>query len=453
MKKWLTVLAVFIFKVSLGVYGCSFLLSNFPYMGKIIWEHVLQIFRHYFILCHCYRQVASTFTFVSDYSVKLPLLKCLRECEKKKLHVKIGVPKLQNLILPVLRRVVLLVHCIVPTVPISPQNHKMIWITIFLRSTAPQNLMLPSSVNSVIKNFEDFTLYVSIETLNTENRSDQEKKFGWRTHSGSCWGSQVERKVAFLLTCAGGFRTWKSETQSIQKCYREPQRKNCRQKHWSFLHQLKVFCESESSFWIVFEKGRRRRIQILLRTRFNYFYAHENNTLLDRSKLVCTRDNVAKLKDFLNKTDVIESCSRRRMITKWRFYKSRNLTVFAGLSQTCSNGWRNAVSLKLPLRNGSINCLRYEENTRQPYNDNLCLFRALALHLLGTQQLEEETSNLFNLFIIELDGLGADYFQGVHMNDIPIVEGLLTLNILLCDIDIVDGNIIGDLARRSVQKY
>ena len=38
------------------------------------------------------------------------------------------------------------------------------------------------------------------------------------------------------------------------------------------------------------------------------------------------------------------------------------------------------------------------------------------------------------------------------MNDIPIVEYLLTLNILLYDIDIVDGNIIRELARRSVQK-
>ena len=39
------------------------------------------------------------------------------------------------------------------------------------------------------------------------------------------------------------------------------------------------------------------------------------------------------------------------------------------------------------------------------------------------------------------------------MNDIPIVEDLLTLNILLYDMDFVDGNIIGELARRSAQKY
>ena len=50
---------------------------------------------------------------------------------------------------------------------------------------------------------------------------------------------------------------------------------------------------------------------------FRYFYVHGNNTLLDRSKLLCTRDDLAKLKDFVNKTDVIESCSRERMKTMW----------------------------------------------------------------------------------------------------------------------------------------
>ena len=71
----------------------------------------------------------------------------------------------------------------------------------------------------------------------------------------------------------------------------------------------------------------------------------------------------------------------------------------------------------------------------------------------GNQQLEEKISKIFNLFINKMDGLRADHLQGVHMNDIPIVENLLTLNILLYDIDIVDGNIVGELARRSVQKY
>ena len=132
---------------------------------------------------------------------------------------------------------------------------------------------------------------------------------------------------------------------------------------------------------------------------FRYFYAHENNTLLDRSKPVCTSDDSAKLKDFLNKTDVKESCRRERMNTKWRFYNLTNLTVFAALLKDVPMGCKNAVLPERLLRNGTINCLTYEENTRQPYNDNLCLFRAIALHLHGSQRLEEKTSKLFNSFI------------------------------------------------------
>ena len=63
---------------------------------------------------HCYSQVASVFTFNSDNFVKLLLLKRLRSIETKNLLVTIVVPKLQS--------DVQLEHCIVPNVPISPQN-------------------------------------------------------------------------------------------------------------------------------------------------------------------------------------------------------------------------------------------------------------------------------------------------------------------------------------------
>ena len=116
-------------------------------------------------------------------------------------------------------------------------------------------------------------------------------------------------------------------------------------------------------------------------------------------------------------------------------------------------GCKNAVLAEPLLSDHTINCLTFEENTRQPFNDNLCFFRARALHMHRNQRLEENTSKLFNSFIKEMDGLSTDQFQEVHMNDNPIVEDLLTLNNVLYDIDIVDGNIIGELAGQSVQKY
>ena len=76
---------------------------------------------------------------------------------------------------------------------------------------------------------------------------------------------------------------------------------------------------------------------------FRYFYAHQINALLDRSKLVCTRDKSEKLKLFFNKTDVIEFCSRERTNTIWSFYKLTNLTVFAALLKDVPMGCKDAV--------------------------------------------------------------------------------------------------------------
>ena len=139
------------------------------------------IFSPLFLL-HCYSQVASTFTFISDYSVKLLFLKCPVYIDTRKLHVRFVVPKLQSLILRVTRKDILPVHYTVPNVPISPQNPKKIWFTIMLRCTAPQNLMSPSSVSFVFKSFQDYTLYVNIETVKPECKSDQEQKMWmWNT--------------------------------------------------------------------------------------------------------------------------------------------------------------------------------------------------------------------------------------------------------------------------------
>ena len=202
--------------------------------------------------------------------------------------------------------------------------------------------------------------------------------------------------------------------------------------------------KNESGFWFHFEKYRKWRAQILSRTRKQYPAGLIQTCVHPR--------RLGKVERFSQHIDFIESCSRKRLNTKWRFYKLTNLTVFAALLTDVPTGCKNAVLPEPLLENCTINRLTFEENTRQPYNDNLCLFRALALHLHGKQRLEEKTSKLFKLFFNKTDGLSPNQFQGVHMNDSPTVEDLLTLNIVLYDIDIVDGNIVGELARRSLQK-
>ena len=184
--------------------------------------------------------------------------------------------------------------------------------------------------------------------------------------------------------------------------------------------------------------------------RFWCFHAHENNTLLYGSKLVCTKDYLTKLKGNLNKTDVIESCSRERLNTKWRFNKLTNLTVFAALLKDIPMECKTAVLAESLFTNGTIYYLTYEEIKKQLYYDNV--FVRLLSICTALNDRNETTSKIFNLSLNKMDGLIANQSQGVHLNDFPIVENMPTLNILLSR-DIVDRNIIGELARRSLQKY
>ena len=182
-----------------------------------------------------------------------------------------------------------------------------------------------------------------------------------------------------------------------------------------------------------------------------YFYAHENNTIMERSKLVRTQADTTNMKDRMQKKDIVDICTRGRSNTKWKFLKFTSLTISASLLKDVPMGCKDRVLPEPLLKNHNVNWLTFERNTNQPYNDNLCLFRALALHLHGNKKLEEETSRKFNIFLNNSEERDPSNFQGVHMTDIPKVEEMLQLNIFLYDLDFVDGELIGELARRSIQ--
>ena len=115
--------------------------------------------------------------------------------------------------------------------------------------------------------------------------------------------------------------------------------------------------------------------------KYRYFYAHENNTLLEQSKLVRNKDNMAKLKEILKKTDVIESCTKEGSNTKWRFFKLTNLTRFDAILKDIPMGCKDAVLSESLLRNPTVNCLTYEQNTKKKHTKTIF---ASSEHLLST---------------------------------------------------------------------
>ena len=104
---------------------------------------------------------------------------------------------------------------------------------------------------------------------------------------------------------------------------------------------------------------------------------------MERAKLACTQADMTNLKDRTQKMDIVDICTRERANTKWKFYKFTNLTNFASLLKKLPMGCKDTVLPEPLLKNHNVNCLTFQRETLQPYNDNLCLFRALALHFHG----------------------------------------------------------------------
>ena len=80
------------------------------------------------------------------------------------------------------------------------------------------------------------------------------------------------------------------------------------------------------------------------------------------------------------------------------------------------------------------------------------MFRAVAVHLYGSAELETNAAKLFCDFLHE-SGHDAINFRGVSMHHLVFVENAITHNIFIYDIDIEDGDFVGELARRSIEMY
>ena len=110
---------------------------------------------------------------------------------------------------------------------------------------------------------------------------------------------------------------------------------------------------------------------------FRNFNAQENNNLLDRSKLVCTKDDLVNVKHMVDKTTVIESCTREGIETKWIFYKLTNLTVLAALLNVVPIGRKYAVSLEPLLKTAQPTVSRL----KRTQGNNIMTICALFVHL------------------------------------------------------------------------
>ena len=184
---------------------------------------------------------------------------------------------------------------------------------------------------------------------------------------------------------------------------------------------------------------------------YRYFYAHENNTFFEKSHLLCSKGDLVSLQDRIEKMDLVETCAQERENTKWRFALTTNVTIFCALLKSIPMGCIDAVLPEQLLRRPDVNCL-VSNGYGGTYKDYLCLFQAIAVHLYGSSELEINAKNLFSAFLHE-SGQDAINFRGVSIDHLVFVENAIKHNIFIYDIDIVDGDFVGELARRSIEMY
>ena len=91
-----------------------------------------------------------------------------------------------------------------------------------------------------------------------------------------------------------------------------------------------------------------------------YFYAHENNTIIERSKLVCTQADMTNPKSRMHKMDIVDFCTRDRVNTTWNFYKLTNLKIFASLLKDVPEGSKDTVLPEPFLKHHNVKCLTFE---------------------------------------------------------------------------------------------
>ena len=185
---------------------------------------------------------------------------------------------------------------------------------------------------------------------------------------------------------------------------------------------------------------------------YRYYYAHENNTLFEKSHLLCTKADLITIQGKVEKFDIVEQCTQARQNTKVEVQVDHKCYYFCCTTEkNIPMGCPDSVLPEPLLKNHSVNCLLSDKN-KQPYKDHLCLFRALTMYLHGHSNLDAHTSQLFTEFISK-SGYDPKNFLGVAIDDLPLVEEIVERNIFIYDFDIQEGEFVGELARRIIGKF
>ena len=182
-----------------------------------------------------------------------------------------------------------------------------------------------------------------------------------------------------------------------------------------------------------------------------YYHASYNIRVMERPMLIENTGDLDVLNNYLNEDlDVLEYARRQRPNSQWVVEAITNVLIYVNPVWTAPLGKAKDPLPDFIRNNAAIIAL--ESFHGQPFNDNLCLFRCLALNQgAADDDLKAPAKKLFREYLKATDqeGCTKEDFPGVPMHELGQVEDLFKVNIQCYSID-SEGQVT--LIRRSVKK-
>ena len=187
--------------------------------------------------------------------------------------------------------------------------------------------------------------------------------------------------------------------------------------------------------------------------RFRYYHSSNNccGRYLEEPSLVTNSQTVNAFLERIKETDVLQSAIAQRPNSDWVVELVTNVTFFLNRIIHHPIG---CVGVTLPdylKHNKAVVGLEKDHHRNATYNDNLCLFRCLALHQgCDVRHLEATVVTLYAKYT---DTLVHD-FAGVTIDDLSKIEATFGVNVVVYKLDeITDGTTVGELVRRSLCQF
>ena len=180
--------------------------------------------------------------------------------------------------------------------------------------------------------------------------------------------------------------------------------------------------------------------------RLRYYHASSNccGRYLEEPALITNRADFDSFLERIREPDILQWAIAQRPKSHWVCELVTNTTFFINRivqHPIC------CVGVNLPdyvKRNKAIVGLEKDRHRRTTYNDNLCLFRCLALYL------KREVDALY----VEYTDTPVYEFVGVKLDDLPKVESKFETNVTVYQLVVMNnGETVAELVRRSPAQY